>query len=208
MTTGILDATATSGEYAALQAIDLMIDVETLGTKPNSAILSFAFVQMDFKNNKLGHFLEVAPININSCQRVGMKVDGASIDWWFSQTKENQLSLKRAKDGHQVLIKEAAQAAGEWIVTRFGDKPVRVWGDSARFDVGLMANMFASCGFKMPWDFKNEMCYSTLKTMHPATPTEFRTGRADSEPLGTAAWQATHLLKLNKKHELALDWRP
>jgi len=191
--------------------IDLMIDAETLGTRPHSVILNFAVVQVDFAAGKLGQFIRVSPIDINSCQRVGMKIDGNTVDWWLNRPKATQFLLDRSKDGivnpRQIPIKEAARVTGDWITSNFPPRGVRLWGNSARFDLGLMANMFLSCGFSLPWHFRDEMCYRTISSTFPQTPAVWDPALVGHDCYNDAVHQARHLLKINEAHSLNLHKR-
>jgi len=62
----------------------MMIDIETLGTRPGSVILSIAAVQFEAGVvDDVGTFYE--EISSESCTRAGLKVDISTVEWWFRQ---------------------------------------------------------------------------------------------------------------------------
>jgi hypothetical protein len=40
-----------------------------------------------------------------------------------------------------------------------------VWGNSARFDLGILANGYDKAGGKAPWHYRDERCYRTINNM-------------------------------------------
>lgn len=136
---------------------DLMIDIETLGTTPGSAILSIAAVPFNIFS-PLEHFYQ--KVSQKSCIEVGLTVDDATVDWWNKQPIEVQ---QEAFSG-RVHISVVLAKLSSYIETL---GPVRVWGDGASFDVPLLEAAYAKCGLKPKWKYYDSMCYRTLKNLFP-----------------------------------------
>lgn len=67
----------------------VMIDLETMGTSTNSAIMSIGAVVFDIKSGNIGNKFEVH-IDLNSSIKAGFDIDADTIYWWLKQNKDAQ----------------------------------------------------------------------------------------------------------------------
>ncbi len=72
---------------------DIMIDLETLATSPNSAVLTIGAVKFD----PFGNELEMPSceklyikVDIDSCDELNLDVNDDTLNWWSRQSKEAQ----------------------------------------------------------------------------------------------------------------------
>lgn len=123
---------------------DVMIDTETLGTTPGSAILSIGAVM--FGMDGLGETF-YAPISLGSCAAVGLSIDPATVQWWMEQSDQARAAAfpTDAAPLQQVLL--AFQA---WYIAQEARYP---WCHGATFDVPLLDAAFKACGLTPPWEF-------------------------------------------------------
>ena len=139
----------------------LMLDIETLGTESNSAILSIAAVEFDLVSGKTGEtFYE--KVDLQSCLDAGLKVNGSTLSWWANQTPE---ALKEVFSDEGRSLKNVLSDLKEFCK----DKDYHVWGNSARFDCGIVTDAFRATGVSNtpPWDFRKERCLRTLVSFAP-----------------------------------------
>lgn len=146
---------------------DLMVDIETLGIKPGSVIIQIGLAKFNVKDRSvpiLGHSI---PVSAQGCLDIGMTVDWASIEWWFSQSEEAQKNaILCAKFGLNPL-----QAMGEldaYVRQAFGFNCLnRVWANGASFDPVLLDDMARRVGVKCPWPFWNLLDTRTAAFLNP-----------------------------------------
>jgi len=72
---------------------DIMIDLETLATSPDAAILTIGAVKFDpfgddIKDPKCEKFY--VRVDLDSCDRIGLVTTDDTIAWWANQSKEAQ----------------------------------------------------------------------------------------------------------------------
>src|SRR4051812_37876973 len=82
----------------------IMVDLETMGTAPGSAIVSLGAVAFDPVAGTLGEeFYRV--VSLRSCQRAGLSLDPDTIVWWLQQSEAARAQLNRpdAEDLASVL---------------------------------------------------------------------------------------------------------
>ena len=164
--------------------LDLMLDLETLGTKPGSVILSIGAAPF-------GSHVANAPtfytsIGMHDSQARGLKVDPKTLAWWQQQ----ELPVKAAAFmGANPLIEALAKFTGYIKFLESLGFEVRVWGNSASFDCGILKAAYEAIGQEAPWKYYNEMCFRTLKNLVPASLTPRRQGMAH-HALDDAIYQA------------------
>lgn len=143
------------------QLDNLMIDIETFGTKPNAIILSIAVVpfKMSGKTSRTKFFQS---IDIDSCVDAGQTIDPNTVLWWLKKSKEEQETLYDHTGG---LLYHVLKDLADYIKS-FGED-VCVWGNSARFDLGILEHAFGLFKLDTPWKFYNERDVRTLVALNP-----------------------------------------
>jgi DNA polymerase III epsilon subunit-like protein len=64
----------------------LMLDLETLGNKSNSAILSIGAVEFDLETGETGREF-YQRIDLQSCIDKGLIINGSTFYWWITQNE-------------------------------------------------------------------------------------------------------------------------
>lgn len=137
---------------------NVMVDLETLGTDSNAAILSIGAVAFS-ESGEIGDNFQVN-IQIDSCLKSGLSISGATLDWWLKQKPE---VLRQAIE-HAVPLNHALLAFSDWCKIR---EIKYFWGNSPVFDLVLLASGYKSVGAPVPWDYWNERCYRTVMALYP-----------------------------------------
>jgi hypothetical protein len=167
----------------------IMVDLETLGVGANAVFLSIAAVQFDLESGETGELFN-ENIHLQSAQDLGLEIEGDTLKWWLMQRPQAlQLMFGNPSDIASVLTRFAI------FMDSFKD--ARIWGNSARFDMGKLVNAYNKLRFPLPWDPKKEMCYRTLKNLFPnVPPPASRAGHHD--PLQDCYYQIEHLVAIHK----------
>jgi exodeoxyribonuclease VIII len=147
----------------------IMVDIETMGTKPGSAIVAIAAVEFDMQSGKMGKEF-YRSISLKSCLRAGLIVDAGTIEWWMSQESEAQRFLFIDR----VPIIYALNSFTSFLVGLDPSTDKQIWGNSARFDLGLLEAAYAIEGVDilemhddLPWRHWNERDVRTLASLNP-----------------------------------------
>lgn len=128
---------------------DLMIDLETLATQPDAAILTIGAVKFDpfgddVNDPKCDKFY--VKVDLDSCDELKLVTNEDTIAWWSKQSKEAQ-DEAFSIDG-RIPIKDAMNQLYKFA---WGCK--RVWSHGAAFDVVICEHVFRKIGKAVPWDF-------------------------------------------------------
>jgi len=136
----------------------LMLDIETMGSNSYSSILSIGALEFDIETGETGNEFHVN-VDLQSCIDAGLIVNASTIIWWMQQSEE---SRSRFAKKNAVSIKHALLS-----FSGFCHKEYQVWGNSARFDCGILQNAYNKLSEPIPWDFRKERCVRTLVSFNP-----------------------------------------
>ena len=128
--------------------LNVMIDLETLGTKPDAPILSIGAVYFDPDTGLFGCKFHVKLDFIEACK--DRQIDPATVEWWMGQSDEARTALTDPGEGyskHDALYHLSAFLDNE------GD--VKVWGNGATFDISMLEDLYRQLDTSIPWKFYN-----------------------------------------------------
>lgn len=165
---------------------EVMLDLETMDTGPNAAIVSIGAVKFDSAACEIsGTFY--TNVDLQSCLDAGLAVSGDTVMWWMEQDDDARAALRNGTP-----LGTALRSFSNWC----GDVPV--WGNAATFDNDIMRNAYEKAGLPCPWQYWNDRCYRTMKNLFPAVPKPPANKQAHNA-LADAQWQTLHLFEILRK---------
>jgi len=175
-----------------------MVDLETLGTGSDSAILAIGAVIFDEDGLTGNEFYEV--ISLKSTAENGGKIDASTVTWWMRQSD----AARNALFGKDVIKSELIEVLFKFqcFIKANGDKDLRLWGNGSDFDNVILANAFKNNGSEIPWNWFNNRCYRTIKNTFKDVKLN-RVGEHHNA-LEDAKSQALHLIEIAEIHDLEL----
>ena len=138
-----------------MKDIPVLIDLETMGQVPGSAIISIGAYNLATQET----FYSVVDLASNFINK--LTVDASTIEWWICQ---NDKAKEVLKDKNKVVLNEALLSFSEWLPK----KDLSIWGDGACFDVTLTEVAYRKCNLVIPWKYTKVGCYRTLKNLYPS----------------------------------------
>ena len=122
-----------------------MVDLETLATSPNAVILTLGAVTFDPASNKIFDKLYYR-VDVDSCDRLGMVVDDATIEWWSKQAANVQ--TEAFAEDNRVPIEEVIEKFHKfaWNCDAF-------WSHGATFDLVILDCYYRKLNKVPPWNF-------------------------------------------------------
>lgn len=166
---------------------DLMIDVETLGTRPGSVVLSIGAVM--FGPEGLGNEFYVE-LRYDDLLAHGFKQDADTLKWWFNQPNKPPIN-------GEMRVCEGLLRFSEFCKAQ---KFERVWAKSPQFDVVMLEEMYRTLylGVDVPWTYKQPRDVRTaldmLRPIGKQTLDELWKGKIEHNALDDAKLQAQHLI--------------
>lgn len=132
----------------------LMLDIETLGTRPNAPILSIGAVVFDPTTGKQGEtfYRAIEPANAF----LHGVPDGDTFKWWMGQSD----AARKAAVAGTALLGDALMGLSKLPLPW---KDVRVWANDPDFDVTILTYGFhKALGCLPPWRFWNTRSCRTI----------------------------------------------
>jgi len=179
-----------------MEYTDVMLDLETMGNKSNTALVSIGAVEFNLETGETGReFYKV--IDLQSCLDLGLKVNGSTIYWWLQQS---EAARKRICEKNEHLS-TVLGAFNVWMQDCV-DK-VKIWGNGARFDIGILEDAYVACQLKTPWYFRSEMDVRTLVAFAPYIKANYPMLGVEHDPIDDCKHQIGYCVEiwhqLNKK---------
>lgn len=172
---------------------DLSVDIETLGTRPGSIVLSVAAVPFLW-NAEQAVFGETFYRRISVMDSLvnGLVADQDTLNWWASQPREAWYSLLELKE-HR-LREVFDELAG--FVGHFCEPKCRVWMNGPSFDGVILQAAALSARTSLPWRYWQERCVRTIceDVAEPERPADSVKHDALSDAMHQAKWVRDALL--------------
>lgn len=173
----------------------VMLDLETLGVRPDAAIIQVGAVLFEAKSG--GKILNGKGFNDHVLLQDGAgTVDHGTVAWWLlnrsSEAMGNALSTK-ANPLNYVLEKflmwpkDAADLSWDAIEG--------VWSKGADFDLPILQSAYARLGMIVPWNMRAGRCVRTLFALTGGEPEIDWTGMAQHDAFDDAVGQAMQVQK-------------
>lgn len=134
---------------------NVMLDLETVSTSSNAAIISIGAIFFDPLTGELGAEFH-QPIDLESAMQHGV-ADASTVAWWMKQSDEAR-KIFNHKDscGLEVALYDFT----DWV-HQHGPE-VQVWGNGATFDNVILSNAYDSISYTRPWLYANDRDVRTV----------------------------------------------
>lgn len=126
---------------------DVMIDIETLGTKPGCIVLSVGVVQFDVETGDTGRNFYCRP-NPYVQQSRGLGIDYGTLEWWMEQGP-----------GAQSVFQEPTESVGDMVhgIKWACEEARTFWSQGSNFDFPILEAMinafYPADNSPVPWSF-------------------------------------------------------
>lgn len=135
-----------------------MLDFETLGTDPDTAVISLGACFFDEQTGEIGPTFYMA-FEIDEQLKKGRSITGSTLQWWMGQTgAAKKVFNEKAKPTQEVL-----ETFAKWVLSNNTISKIRPWGNGSTFDISIIEDMFRMYNIKCPWLFYNVYDLRTFK---------------------------------------------
>lgn len=141
----------------------VMIDIETMGTGPDGALIAIGALSFSPVYGTIGHAYH-ANVQLQSSLNIGMQVEAKTIKFWMDQPLMTRATLaypdpQPIKDVISSFRKFLSDARAEFI-----------WANAPQFDLSILRYAYAAFGQPCPWHWRKERDMRTvmdLARQHP-----------------------------------------
>jgi len=139
--------------------MDIMLDLETLGTRPGCVILTLGAVKFDpysLKEPGPGIYFRV---DVDEQTALGREVQEDTLNWWISQ----------ANDIREEALGETERVSLDTLyrdLNRFLVGANNIWAQGPLFDFAILENLYRQMGWPTPWQYWQIRDSRTLFGVH------------------------------------------
>lgn len=140
---------------------DLMIDIEGLGTGPDTTILTIAAQSFD----PLGHgcYEQHYYCRVDLESQEGRSIQQDTIDWWAIQPAEARDEAFNEAD--RIPLAQALDELG-----KLAWQSKRIWANGPTYDMNILEHAYKSLGKSIPWQFYVVRDARTVYSLWPGLP--------------------------------------
>ncbi|MCI4204271.1 3'-5' exonuclease [Dickeya dianthicola] len=141
---------------------NVMIDLETMGKKPNAPIASIGAVFFNPETGELGERFYCC-VDFENDMFNGAEPDGETIKWWLRQSNVARAELTR-DDAYPIC--GAVDKFSDWLTDNADSlNTLHVWANSPSFDCAILKSAFERTDTDIPWKYWNERDVRTIKAI-------------------------------------------
>ena len=144
-------------------ATHAMIDIETLGTKPNAVILSVGAVKFDPYTNNAPFEDRHWKIDVDAQTSKGREVNENTLAWWAKQDPE--IREEAFSESGRIPVEPVMKELNSWI-----NGCEVIWCQGPQFDMVILEDFFRDFGHHMNWFYWQVSDCRTLFKIMPVDP--------------------------------------
>ena len=139
--------------------MDVMLDLETLGTRPDCVILTLGAVKFDPYT-----LAEPGPglyLRIDADEQIarGREVQEDTLQWWMKQ--DEAVREEAIGENDRVSVEEMYRQLNRFLVG-----VNNIWAQGPVFDIAILENIYRQYGWPTPWQFWQISDSRTLFKVH------------------------------------------
>ena len=126
--------------------MDVMLDLETLSTRPEATILTFGACKFSPYNQEeitQGIYFR---INVDEQIAIGSHIDDETIAWWGRQADD--VREEALGDDNRISLEQFTQELNRFLVG-----VDNIWAQGPVFDIVILENLYRRLGKPCPWQF-------------------------------------------------------
>lgn len=171
----------------------LMIDLETMATTPDAAIVAIGACAFD--PHEAGKIFSEFSMNISleSNEQAGRRIQGSTVGWWMQQSD----AARSALFDRPTNLRNALKSFRMWCQGTDHPTVQTVWANDPDFDCVILKSAFDACGELWPYGFWMNRSVRTIQELAfpnkgdlDALKTQLRAGGVHHRAVDDAIMQA------------------
>lgn len=133
------------------KATDFSFDIETLGSRPYSSVISIGAVGFNRHTGEIHDEGFHIVVSATDCAAKGLRMDPDTVIWWMQQ---NDAARKVFSPGGGTTTDYALEALNKYLEESCNfSNSSGVWGNGSGFDINLLEDMYELSRPRCPWRF-------------------------------------------------------
>jgi hypothetical protein len=180
--------------------VHVMIDIETMSTAPNAAILAIGAVTFTVDGGVDATTAREWLVDLGDSVAHGGQMDADTVLWWTQQSERARRGLVATRQ----LREHAALEGLAWMLSCLPGKP-SIWANGTDFDLTILRSALHRHGMRDLWAFWQQRDLRTLRKLMTHVPAPARAEDDKHGALRDAVHQAEHAVLLLRA--LPVWWR-
>lgn len=135
--------------------IGIMVDIETLGLKPNTVVTQIAALVYDIDDpdthyRQVDEYLPIQP----QMTQLGRQIDADTMLFWMQQndTARKRFDMNTGNDFDE--LQALVQSVHSKLTQEIGNSATHeVWARGPQFDIAILDSLFGQFGLSAPWRY-------------------------------------------------------
>ena len=127
--------------------MDVMLDLETLATSPDSVILTFGAIKFNPFNTETemtdGLYFR---IDVDEQIGLGRHIDQGTVEWWGKQS--DQVREEALGEHDRISLEQFTKELNKFVVG-----VDRIWAQGPVFDIVILENLYRQLNKPAPWPY-------------------------------------------------------
>lgn len=175
--------------------LNIMVDLETLSTKPNARILSIAAVPFACGSEAETPASFYSTVKIELADK-RFTSDESTVTWWQQQAQDVREEAFSGTENIANVLAHLRNTMQAWRALT-GTTSYIMWGYGADFDLVVLKVAFDATGIPCPWHYRGIRCFRTLRALFSQVPQPAeRDDTRKHNALYDAQLQAAHAEKI------------
>lgn len=148
--------------------MDIIVDLETLGTDVDSTVIQIACSAFSFKTGNLVGEPFVGYLKLNAIKQEDLKANGSTLKWWLTQNRDVLNGIVNHPDAvnqNRLWLNFFNWLTERKIECKEKGEELKIWGNGISFDCAMIKHNLGDL-YPMVIDFWNERDARTLVDMH------------------------------------------
>lgn len=149
-----------------------MVDIKTLSTAVNAAVLSIGAVEFDPLSGKI---LREFYHELDLSDQTNRHIDANTVQWWVKQCLVNTDNIEflaknnREKDAVAYVLHELGafiNGGAEYAMTRVeGYEKIALWACDPDFDIAILADLYTEHNLPTTWKYSEPKSVRTIRML-------------------------------------------
>jgi hypothetical protein len=139
--------------------MDVMLDIETLGTKPDCVVVTFGAVKFNPHSDSVPDSGMYVRLNADEQIAHGRSVEDDTLQWWMTQPEP--VREEAIGDGDRCGVTDFIQQLNRFLVGVDA-----IWAQGPAFDMVILENLYRQWGYPQPWLYYQIRDSRTLFKVH------------------------------------------
>lgn len=149
---------------------NVMINLETLSTHANAAIIEIGAVEFNKYTGDIGERLNII-INPSDWCKNERHVDGNTVQWWLKQSKQAIERFTTQQKDIEYLNLDKALEQLKYFINDCGnydeEQSVVVWVNGSTMDITILQSAYEHFNMKLPWKYWSVNDVRTIVGLNP-----------------------------------------